>query len=113
MSDIEDAAREAGFASSQELLRMTASIDLQRRGALYFFDRWKRDDGTKAGLLANFPETAPAQDSEKPWKERAEQLAYLLHVYISAHESGNAVPRHLDTEAREAVQGLADPRRRT
>lgn len=63
---MEDFARAAGFASEQESHRMVVAVNLLGRGALVVFERWKRNDGTKAGLLAAFPETAAAQDSHQP-----------------------------------------------
>lgn len=36
--------------------------------------------------------------------KNCERLEYYLKIHLHAHHSGNAVPPHLDKEAREALQ---------
>jgi hypothetical protein len=82
---IEEIARSAGFNSERELHRMVASANLLRRWGLRDFEVWKRDDGSKAGLLARFPETAAAQDSEQPEHKLRQAIAANVEALGCRH----------------------------
>lgn len=53
-------AAELGFASAEELQQLVASVPLGEPNGLARFKRWQNDDGTKAGLLQEFPSLADA-----------------------------------------------------
>jgi len=44
-------AKEHGFESGQEMSALIASIDLSTHDKLEVFEKWKREDGSKEGLL--------------------------------------------------------------
>lgn len=50
---------EAGFADEAEWNRLCAAPDLSSKKARDAFVNWRDNDGTKAGLIALFPELAP------------------------------------------------------
>lgn len=51
MAGLLAAAKAHGFDSEAELHRLIASVKLETAGQLAAFQRWKSQDGTKAGLL--------------------------------------------------------------
>lgn len=59
MEDIVDQiARKLGFAGNDELITLVSAIDLSDPVTLAEYKVWQMEDGTKAGLLAAFPELA-------------------------------------------------------
>lgn len=48
---MEDLAKGGGFDDEADMQRLVVAVDLTRPGMLARFEAWKRDDGTKAGLL--------------------------------------------------------------
>lgn len=51
-----------GFANADEFFALTATLDLSSQRAVEKFKAWQLNDGTKAGLLAVFPELSDERD---------------------------------------------------
>lgn len=56
---MDELAVSLGFKDSEEMLALVSKPDLSTPGALEKFEQWKKNDGTKAGLLKIFPELGP------------------------------------------------------
>lgn len=48
---LDEMAKHLGFTGDQELHKMIAAVDLRTPEQRVRFERWKDEDGTKAGLL--------------------------------------------------------------
>lgn len=53
---MQEVATQLGFVDEAEMHRLIASVDLVTPDGIDKFVAWKRDDGTKDGLLKAFPE---------------------------------------------------------
>jgi hypothetical protein len=58
MDPVENAAKAAGFSDAREMFHFVASVPLSDQANIAKFVEWKKNDGTKDGLIKAFPELA-------------------------------------------------------
>ena len=54
LSTMDELAIACGFENAKDLVRLTAAVDISTPEKLAAFEKWKWEDGTKAGLLNLF-----------------------------------------------------------